>query len=146
MILGALLGLWLAMRVADGTPVGRTLRHWLVDRPARRLSRISRGQVLLVLAIVGVSLVLIWLLENDGRMLVAMGLPDVVSLAVAIDAASLLDLTLVAVVAASAIRVRTVASWIRSSARPRRSRNRAARTRRMRTPANDDEDRPALAA
>ena len=146
MTLGALLGLWLAIWAADGTPIGRTLRNWMVERPALRLSRVTRGQILLLLVLAGAALALIWLLENDGRMLVAMGLPDVVSLAIAIDAASLLDLALVAVVAASAIRVRAVADWIRPTARPRRPRNRVTRTRRTRLPANDDEERPARAA
>lgn len=144
-VIGALLGLWLATWAAGDTPVGRTLRHWMVERPAARLSRISRGQILLMLTLAGVAVALIWLLENDGRMLIAMGLPDVVSLAVAIDAASLLDLALVAVIAASTIRVRAVVNWLRPRAM-RRPRARSIRVRPARPPANDDEDRPALAA
>ncbi|MDB5679897.1 hypothetical protein [Sphingomonas bacterium] len=145
MMLGALLGLWLALWVASDTPIGRTLQHWMVERPAARLSRISRGQVLLILTLTGVAVALIWLLENDGRMLIAMGLPDVLSLAVAIDAASLLDLALVAVIAVSTIRVRAVVNWLRPRA-TRRPRARSIRVRRARPPANDDEERPALAA
>jgi hypothetical protein len=146
MMLGALLGLWLALWAAGNAPTGRTLRHWMVERPAARLSRISRGQILLMLTLTGVAVALIWLLENDGRMLIAMGLPDVLSLAVAIDAASLLDLAVVAVIAASTIRVRAITSWLRPRATPRRPRARTIRVRRTRPPANDDEDRPALAA
>ncbi|THD36085.1 MAG: hypothetical protein E7773_09115 [Sphingomonas sp.] len=146
MMLGALLGLLLALRVAEGTPIGRTLQLWLLERPASRLSRISRGHLLLFLTIAGVAVGLIWLLENDGRMLVAMGLPDVVGLAMTIDAASLIDLALVAVIAASAIRVRAVVGWVHQRAALRRPRTRTVRTRRAKPPANDDEDRPALAA
>ena len=146
MMLGALLGFWLAILLAGDTPIGRTLRHWTVARPAARLSRISRGQILLMLTLAGVAVALIWLLENDGRMLVAMGLPDVLGLAMAIDAASLIDLALVAVIAASTVRVRSIATWLRRSAAPRRPRARTVRKRRIERPANDDEDRPALAA
>ena len=146
MILGMVLGLWLALWTAGDTPVGRTLRRWMVERPAVRLSGISRGQVLLMLTLAGIAVALIWLLENDGRMLVAMGLPEMASLAVAIDAASLLDLALVAMIAASTIRVRAVSTWVRQRIAPRRSRARTVRTRRSKPPANDDEDRPALAA
>lgn len=145
MMLGALLGLWLAIWAAGDTPIGRALRNGMVERPAARLSRISRGQILLFLTLAGVALALIWLLENDGRMLVAMGLPDVLGLAMAIDAASLLDLALVAVVAASMIRVRAVVNWLRPRA-TRRPRARSGRVRRVRPPANDDDERPALAA
>jgi hypothetical protein len=146
MLLGALLGLWLATWAAGDTPIGRTLRHWTVERPAARLSRISPGQILLFLTLAGVAVALIWLLENDGRMLVAMGLPDVLSFAVAIDLASLIDLAAVAVIAASTIRVRSVLHWVRRRATPRRPRARTIRVRRARPPANDDEERPALAA
>lgn len=145
MMLGVVLGLWLAIWAAGDTPLGRTLRRWTVERPAARLSRISRGQILLMLTLAGIAVALIWLLENDGRMLVAMGLPDIVGLAMAIDAASLLDLALVAVVAASAIRIRTIATRLRSVA-ARRPRARAVRVRRLRPPANNDDERPALAA
>lgn len=146
MMLVCLLGLWLTLRAARGTPVGTTLQHWLVERPAARLSRISRGQILLFLTIASVAVALIWLLENDGRMLVAMGLPDVVSFAVAIDLSSLLDLAVVAVLAASTIRLRAVGRWVATRLAPRRPRSRSVRPRRLRPPANDDEARPALAA
>ena len=144
MIVGTVLGLLVAMWVAGDTPVGRTMRLWLVERPAARLSRISRGHILLFLILASIAVALIWLLENDGRMLVAMGLPDVLGLAVAIDAASLIDLALVAVIAVSTIRVRAIMNWLRPT--PRRPCSRPVRTRRIRPPANDDEDRPALAA
>lgn len=146
MLIALALGLWLLSRAADGTPIGRTMRRWLVERPAERLSRISRGQVLLMLTLAGIAIALVWLLEDDGRMLVAFGLPDVAGLAVAIDLGTLLDVTLVAIVAASTIRVRAVVASLRARPMPRRPRPRTVRTRRPRPPANDGEDRPALAA
>lgn len=146
MAFGALLGLWLALWAAGDTPVGHAMRGWMVEWPARRLSRISRGQILLFLTLASVVVTLIWLLENDGRMLVAMGLPDVLGFAMAFDVASLLDLAAVAVLAASTIRLRAVGRWVATRLSPRRPRKRSVRVRRTRLPANDDEGRPALAA
>ncbi len=143
----ALLTLWMALLTARGTPVGRAMRRAMVEAPARRLSRITRGQILL--AIVTLSLILgtIWLLDNDGRMIVSMGLPDFLSFAAAIDLSALLDLAAVAVIAATTIRFRAVGAWLRHGLAPRRPRARRPRVRRQRPPANDDEDRRvALAA
>jgi hypothetical protein len=140
------IGLWLALIAARGTPIGALLNRWLVELPAHRLSQIKRGQVLLVLVLVSIAVATIWLLENDGRMLLAFGLPDIASLAVAIDLGTLLDMTLVAVAAASMVRVRSIGTWLRGRTPSRGARTRALRVRRPRPPANDDEDRPALAA
>jgi hypothetical protein len=146
MLLVILLGLCLTMVVSRGTPVGDTLRHWLVETPTRRLSRISRGHVLFMLLTLSIIVALVWLLENDGRMLVTMGLPEFLGFATAIDLSALLDLAAVAVIAATTIRIRTVAAWLRQKIAPRRPRARRTRVRRQRPPANDDEGRRALAA
>lgn len=147
MLIALALGLWLLLRMSDGTPVGCTLRRWLVERPAERLSRVSRGQVLLILTLAAVAVTLIWLLEDDGRMLVAFGLPDIAGLAVAIDLGSVLDVAMVAIVAVSAVTLRSAARWIVARPARHRPRARAVRVRRERPPANDDdEERPALAA
>jgi hypothetical protein len=145
MLVGLLLTLWLALLTARGTPVGNFLHRWLVDRPVQRLARIRRGQVLLGIALLSAIVVTIWLLENDGRMLVAMGLPDVLAFATAIDLATLLDFAAVALVAGAAIRVRSVVAWVVQRT-VRRPRQRAPRTRRAaRPPAANDDDRPAFA-
>ena len=146
MLTALLLTLWMAMIAARGTPVGDALRRMLVEAPARRLSRISRGHLLFMLLTLSIIVGLVWLLENDGRMLVTMGLPEFLSFAAAIDLSALLDLAAVAVVAATAIRFRAVTSWLRHQIAPRRSRARRPRVQRQRPPANDDEDRRALAA
>lgn len=140
-MLSALLILWMALFAARGTPVGRAMWRVMVEAPARRLSRITRGHVLL--AIVALSLIVgaIWLLDNDGRMIVSMGLPDFLSFAAAIDLSALLDLAAVAVIAATTIRFRAVGTWLRHRLAPRRPRARRPRVRRQRPPANDDEDR-----
>jgi len=134
------------MIVARGTPVGDTLKRMLVEAPARQLSRISRGQLLFMLLTLSIIVSLVWLLENDGRMLVTMGLPEFLGFATAIDLSALLDLAAVAVIATATIRVRTIATWLKHQIAPRRPRARRPRVQRHRPPANDDEDRRALAA
>ncbi len=148
MLLMLLIGSWVMLLAARGTPLGAMLHRALVAAPAARLLRIQRGQVLLWLVLGGASAALIGVMAEEGRMLVAFGLPDVVAMAGAIDLASMLDLALVAVVAAGSVRVRAIRAWLRprSAGRPR---VRAVRTRPAARPergANDDEDRPALAA
>ena len=146
MLTALLLGLWMAMIVARGTPLGDALHRMLIEAPARRLSRISRGQFLFLLLTLSIIVSLVWLLENDGRMLVTMGLPEFLGFATAIDLTALLDLAAVAVIAATTTRFRAVTSWLRHLIAPRRPRARRTRVRQLRPPANDDEGRPALAA
>ncbi|MBN8809232.1 MAG: hypothetical protein J0I47_13485 [Sphingomonas sp.] len=146
MLIVIALGVWLLLHASEGTPTGRVLHRWLVERPAARLSRISRGQVLLMLTLAVMVVTIIWLLEDDGPALVAFGLPDIAGLAVAIDLGTLLDVALVAVVAFSTVRVRAAGRWIAARLAPRRPRRRSIRIRRTTRPANDDEDRWALAA
>lgn len=142
----ALLTLWMALLTAQGTPAGKTMYRLMVEAPARRLSRITRGQVLFTLLTLSIIVSLVWLLENDGRMLVTMGLPEFVSFGAAIDLSALLDLAVVAVIAATTIRVRTVTAWLARKIAPRRPRARRTRIQRPHPPANDDERRPAFAA
>lgn len=145
-MLAAAIGLWLALIAARGTPIGAAMRRWLVEAPARRLSQVKRGNILLMLTLVGIAVATVWLLDNDGRMLVAFGLPDLATMAIAIDLGTLLDATLVAVAAASAVRFRDIGARLRRPS-PRRPRTRSIRVRRATPPANnDDEGRPALAA
>jgi hypothetical protein len=146
MLTALLLTVWTAMIVARGTPIGDALHRMLVAAPARRLSQISRGQILFLLLTLSIIVSLVWLLENDGRMLVTMGLPEFLGFATAIDLSALLDLAAVAVLAAATIRVRTVATWLNHKMSPRQPRQRRTRVQRKRPPANDDERRPALAA
>jgi hypothetical protein len=146
MLAAMLLTLCVTMIVARGTPVGDALHHMLVEAPARRLSRIGRGQILLAIVTLSIIVTLVWFLENDGRMLVTMGLPEFLGFATAIDLSALLDLAAVAVIAATTIRFRAVGTWLRQQIVPRRPRARRTRVQRLRPPANDDERRPALAA
>jgi hypothetical protein len=139
--------LWLLLLAGRGTPVGQLLHQVLVQGPARRLSRITRGQVMLALLLGVLVIGLVWLLEEEGRLLVAMGLPEVASYAAAVDLAGFLDLAGVAFVAAGSVRVRALFARLRQRPiRARRPKQRSTRPRRVARGANDDEGRPALAA
>lgn len=142
----ALISIWAALLMAQGTPIGNRLHRLLVEAPARRLSRIGRGQILFGLLTLSIIVSVIWLLDDDGRMIVTMGLPDFLGFATAIDLSVLLDLAAVAVLAATTIRFRAAGAWMRQKIAPRRPRARRPRERRPLRPANDDEDRRALAA
>lgn len=78
MLATGLLLMWLALFAAGDTPVGRAMRAMGVDAPARRLSRWSRGQVLLVVLTLAVAATIIWVMEDEGRLLLGMFGPEVV--------------------------------------------------------------------
>ncbi len=145
-MLTALIGIWLAMWIARGTPTGAAMHRVLVERPAAWLARIRRSDMLLWLVILTVTAAVIWLLDNEGRVILSMGLPEFASFAAAVDVSALLDLAVVAIVAATTIRVRAIRTWLGGKIAPRRPRARRPHVRRTRKPANDDEERPALAA
>jgi hypothetical protein len=146
MLTALLLTLWMAMIAARDTPAGGILHRILVEAPARQLSRITRGQILFGLLTLSIIVSVIWFLDNDGRMLVTMGLPEFLGFATAVDLSALLDLAAVAVIAATTIRFRAASAWVRQKIAPHRPRQRRIRVQRRRPPANDDEGRPALAA
>ena len=136
-----LVTVWAAMFVARGTRVGDAIHRMLVEAPARRLSRITRGNLLLAGLILMTVIGVICLLDMEGRMILSMGLPEFAAFAAAVDLSALLDIVVVAVVASSAVRVRTVRAWLGQRIAPRRPRARRPRVQRLRPPANDDEDR-----
>jgi cell division protein FtsW (lipid II flippase) len=139
-----LLGLWGVMLAGRALPVGRALHRLLVELPCRRIAAVSRGQMLLAVLMLTLVVGLIWLLEDDGRMLVAMGLPDVMAVAAAIDLSALLDVAAVAVLGAGTTRISAIRTWVGQRV-VRARRPRAIRVRRPHRPSNDDEERPGFA-
>ena len=139
-----LITLWAMLLASRGTAAGRILHRWLVEAPARWLARITRGHVLMASATLIVVATVIWVMQADGLIVLGMAAPDMFVMASMVDVSMLLDVTLVAIAAASMLRVRAIRHWIGHIA-PRRPRARAVRVRRERPPANDDEDRPGWA-
>ncbi len=144
-MLAILVGLWASLLLARGTPAGALLHRWLVEAPAHRLSKITRGHLLFAGLTLAIIVSVIWVLQSDGRMILSMGLPEFFSFAAAVDLSAILDLAVVAVIAATTLRVGAIRTWLVQRIAPRRPRARRPRAQRTRKPANDDEDRRAVA-
>lgn len=140
-----LVTVWAAMFAARGTPVGAAMHRMLVERPARFLSGVTRGQWLLAGLALVMLLGFVFVLDAEARMIAMWGMPEALPMLTTIDLSVLLDLAVVTVLTATTVRLRTVRMWIGHRLTPRRPRSRTVRVRRERPPANDDEDRPVFA-
>lgn len=143
----AFFGLLLTMLVAGDTAIGRFLHRWMVEKPAARLARISRMQVVVVALLTAIGAGAFWMLGHDGLAMFGMALPELAGLLASVEVTGLIDAAITATLAATSVRWRAV----RAAAvqRLRSARTRAVRTRRADRPAasNDDEDpAPALRA
>lgn len=144
MIQVTLLLFWFALLVADGTPIGRTLRRVMVEAPARWCNRWSRGDMLLVLVLLAGAALILWLMEAEGRLFLGMFGPDIVAGASMLELGTLLDVAVTAVAVFTTLRVQGLRHWV--AARFSRRLPRARRTRRpARAAANDDGEGPAFA-
>lgn len=113
LILLALLALVGIMGAFPDTPVGRELRRWLVETPARALARFSPRRLIgpALLAVIGLMLFLLF--EAEGLRLVAMALPEVVGWAVMFDVTVTVDLLAALLVVSGGARLRPVADRLR---------------------------------
>lgn len=136
----ALALLWAAMVMAGRTPIGRAMRRWLVEAPARQLGRIHRGTVITMLLLAAMLGAIALLLEGDAFRFAAMATPEVASWIAMFEVSAWADAIALAVITASTVRWRAVAGWVKAQIvrkprpRARRSRNIARRER----PSNDD--------
>ena len=141
----ALLGLWLTMRVAGDTPIGRALRRWTVEKPAARLSRISRVQIALVLLLAAIGGGALWLLGHDGLSLYGMAMPELAGMLASVEMTAFVDAAITVTLVATSVRWRAV----RGAVAQRLGQARKVRARRprrpARKPANDDGGGPGLA-
>lgn len=144
----ALLWLWLGMLVAGDTPTGRLMRRWSVEKPAVRLSRISRTQVTLAMLLIVIGLGAWGVMGHDGLSLYGMAMPELTGMLASIEMTSFIDATIAVTLVATSVRWSAVRTAV--AQRLGRVRARSVRTRRAerRTPSNDDEGpaRLALAA
>ncbi|MET3711366.1 hypothetical protein ABIC65_002068 [Sphingomonas trueperi] len=139
-----LLLFWFALLVADGTPIGRTLRRVLVEAPARWCNRWSRGEVVLVLGFVAAAVAIVWVMETEGAVVFGMMAPEAIAWASMFETGTLVDIAITTVTVFTALRVQGLRHWM--AARFSRRLPRARRTRRPARPAaNDDGDGPAFA-
>ncbi|WP_448662207.1 hypothetical protein ACG3SL_16245 [Sphingomonas sp. CJ20] len=144
MIQGALLMLWLALLVAGDTPAGRTLRRIMVEAPARLLLKWSRVGKVATVAIVTLTALAAWLLDEEGRMIVTMMAPEAIAWFSMFEVSLWVEAVVTLAATASLLRVRGSMTWVAMRLLPaRRARPRAAATRRpRRAPANDSEEAP----
>jgi len=135
-----LLAIWATLLIAGDTPIGRAMQHWLVAKPAARLSRISRIQVALAVLLLATGVGAYWLLGHDGLSLYGMAMPELTGLLASVEVTSFLDAAITVTLVATSVHWRALVQRLRGG------RARSVRTRRAERPApsNDDEHPAAL--
>jgi len=148
-IMAILFALWSVTLIAPDTPTGRFLHRLLVEAPAARLSRITRGHVLLAMAMALAVGIAMWLMGGDGLGMLAMAAPEIGAWIAMFEVTTWIDVVAAIALASSATRVRMVAAQMRAMlsrwrVRPGTRSGRARRKRRPVRPApsNDDDARP----
>tara|TARA_B100000929_G_scaffold286112_1_gene270682 strand:- start:6 stop:464 length:459 start_codon:yes stop_codon:yes gene_type:complete len=143
-LVAVLFGVFLILKAAPDTAMARFLNRWLVRQPADALNRLSRGQVLVTLALVIVAGLLIYAESGEGLRLLGLATPELMGWIAAFDIATTADLAMAGFLAWSARSRGMMRAWIGAIRPARRAKPRAKR-RQLRTPpkhaANDDEDR-----
>jgi hypothetical protein len=132
-----LLACWLVLVAVPETKVARVLHVWLVAMPARKLDRITRGQVILVLALAIFVALVAWQLEGEGLRLLGMMAPEITTFVTMFEITTWLDVGVAAIATASVLRLRTIRDIVQARLPVRQSR--ARRTCKPRVPTNDDD-------
>lgn len=132
----------LIISLAPATPVGRFLHHWLAAVPARRLSAVRGGAVMLALLAVLAFVATAWFLDAEAVHLLAMTAPDAASWLTMVEAGTIVEGVVALVAARTVLTLSTARIWIARWG-PRRARS---SRRKLRAPANDQEDDLRLAA
>jgi hypothetical protein len=140
---------FLVIRTAPDSLLGKALRRGLVDWPAGKLSRLTRGQMICWLGFALAIWAAIAILGHDA---VAIGgaLPETMAWLATFDASIVADALVAAVLIATQTRLSGMRARLRSMlSRSRRSAPRARAPRRQRRtrapkPGNDDEPAPAF--
>lgn len=135
-----MLALWVTLLVSGDTPIGRMLRFCMIEAPARRLNLVTRGQVIVALALAAVGGGLAWLLGGEGLRLIGMAAPEVAMWLTAFEVSVWVDALAAVALAASTMRFGAARAWLAAWRPQARRAPRARRPRRPTAPANDDED------
>ncbi|MBD8618571.1 hypothetical protein IFT67_06515 [Sphingomonas sp. CFBP 13728] len=136
---------WLVMATAPQTPIGRAMRHVLIDKPAARLLRFTRGDaaVMFLLMIAAAMVTLVG--EGDGIRLLTLAAPDVAIWITTFEISAYFDILMALAAAASSLRVRGfMTRWLSVFTRrpAAKAHKRAIRSRKTRsTNADNDDDR-----
>lgn len=140
LVLIGVMGAWPETRLA------RSLRRWLIDTPARALSRFSHRRLIGPALLAGVGAVLFLLFEAEGLRLFALAAPELVGWAVMFDLTVALDVVAAGLTLVAAARLKPVMMQARRvasrlAALPRRA-ARGLRTRMIRRPGPRRSDDP----
>lgn len=95
------------------TSVGAALRRWLVEAPARAMSRVSPGRVAFYAALAVAGLVMVLLFEVEGLRLFAMMLPETLVWFAAFDVSVFVDALLIGAAVSGANGLRVVRQRLR---------------------------------
>jgi hypothetical protein len=141
---------FLIIRAAPDSLPGLALRRWLVDWPAERLSRLTRGQLVCWLGLGLAICAAVAILRGDALQIMGMAMPDTLAWFATFDMSILADALIAAALVASQARPGRVTARLRGippgpNRRPARPRARAPRRRRTRGPKPDNDGEPAPA-
>ncbi|MEG8048559.1 hypothetical protein QP178_01080 [Sphingomonas aurantiaca] len=131
------------------TPIGIALRHALIDRPAARLMRVTRGDAAVMVLLMMTAAMVTLVGEGDGIGMLAMGAPDIAVWITTFEVSAYVDVIIALGAAASGLHLRgAIAGYAGIFARGGRARatDRARRSRKMRPSAADNDDEPGLLA
>ena len=136
---------WLVMATASQTPIGKALRRVLINKPAARLARFTRGDAAVVVLLMIAAAMVTLVGEGDGIRLLTLAAPDVAVWITTFEVSAYLDVVMALAAAASSLRVRgAMARYLsifarRPAAKAHRRANRSRKTRP--TIADNDDDR-----
>ncbi|RMB34238.1 hypothetical protein C8J47_1959 [Sphingomonas sp. PP-F2F-G114-C0414] len=136
---------WLAMATAPQTPIGNAMRRVLIDKPAARLARFTRGDAAVMVLLMLTAAMVTLVGEGDGIRLLTLAAPDVAIWITTFEISAYVDILMALAAAASSLRVRSLMTrWLSVfTRRPgAKAHKRAIRSRKMQsTDADNDDDR-----
>ena len=134
---------WAVIAAFPETVIGKGIRHALVERPAARLSRFTRGDAAVIFLLMLATAMVTLIGEGDGIRLLTLAAPDVAIWITTFEVSAYVDILVTLGAAASGLRLREVAARYRAGVVARRGAaracRRATRVRRVR-PAKADND------
>lgn len=134
---------WLVMVAAPETAIGKAMRRILIDRPAARLTRFSRGDAAVMFLLMMAAAMVTLVGEGDGIRLLTLAAPDVAIWITTFEVSAYLDIVMALAATVSSLRVRGVLARYLGvfGRRPvAKAHKRAIRSRKARPAAADNDD------
>ncbi len=104
----------IAIVALPDTPLGETLKHLLIEAPARQLSRLTPGRIITILGVMIAGVLVALVFETEGLTLFGLALPEGFAWAAMFDIATLLDLFAAVAMLAATARLGAVKDAVRS--------------------------------